>query len=94
MDVHVRFHGALAQRADGPNRIEVALDDHATLPDLLDVVAERLPRVERSIRDETGTVRPHVHLFVDGEPARDPAALARPLHPGAQVLVLPAVSGG
>ena len=94
MDVHVRFHGALAQRADGPNRIEVALEDHATLPDLLDVVAERLPRVGRSIRDETGTVRPHVHLFVDGEPARGEAALARPLHPGAEVLVLPAVSGG
>lgn len=41
--------------------------------------------------DDTGAVRPHVHLFVNQAPARD---LATPVAEGDIIHILPAVSGG
>lgn len=54
-----------------------ALD--ATVPGLRDRLVEAGPRL-----------RPHINVFVDG----NPADLATPLTPGAIVHVIPAVSGG
>lgn len=94
MQVCVRLHGALHEHAGGRASLDVRLPDGATVGDLLDVLAERYPGVERRVRDETGTVRAHVNLFVDGEQARSVGGLAHQLSDGTEVLVLPAVSGG
>jgi sulfur-carrier protein len=46
------------------------------------------------MRDETGALRRHVNVFVDGEDVRRGAGLDTPVDGGAVVHVLPAVSGG
>lgn len=77
--------------ADGASMVEV---QGATLRALLDDLADRLPMLERRIRDERGQVRPHVLVFVDGADVRGCAGLDTPVREGAEVFVAPAVSGG
>ena len=52
------------------------------------------PRLGVRMRDETGALRRHVNVFVDGEDVRRGAGLDTPVDGGAVVHVLPAVSGG
>jgi molybdopterin converting factor small subunit len=50
--------------------------------------------VRERILDEQGAVRPHVNVFVEKRSIRETGGLATPLNDGAEVLVIPAVSGG
>lgn len=52
------------------------------------------PGVRDRVLDERGEVRPHVDVFVDGEDIRYAGGLGAPLRGGAEILILPAVSGG
>jgi molybdopterin converting factor small subunit len=94
MKVTLRLPAALRELARGERVVVVGLDEPATVASLLDELARRLPAVERRIRDETGTQRRHVNLFVGEMNVRDGAGLAEPLADGAEVFVIPAVSGG
>jgi sulfur-carrier protein len=66
----------------------------STLGAALDDLAERLPQLERRLRDEQGRLRPHVLMFVDGVSVRGGAPMDMPVGEGAEVFVAPAVSGG
>lgn len=90
----MRLHSALRDQAGGRRILAVPLAEGATIRELLDLLAEQFPAVERRIRDETGTLRRHVNLFVDAEHVRGLGGLDHRLHDGAEILVLPAVSGG
>jgi sulfur-carrier protein len=92
--VTLRLPAALRELARGERTVVVELEGPATVATLLDALARRLPAVERRIRDETGTQRRHVNLFVGEVNVRDGAGLAEPLADGAEVYVMPAVSGG
>jgi sulfur-carrier protein len=92
--VTLRLPAALRELARGERTVVVELDEPATVATLLDALARRLPAVERRIRDETGTQRRHVNLFIGEVNVRDGAGLAEPLADGAEVYVIPAVSGG
>jgi sulfur-carrier protein len=94
VNVTVRLPGALRELAHGERALVVELADPASVGSLLDAMAVQLPAVERRIRDETGTLRRHVNLFVGDANVRDGAGLAEPLVDGAEVHVIPAVSGG
>ena len=94
MNVTVRLPTALRELARGEKAIDVELDGPATLATVLDVLAVRLPAVERRIRDETGMLRRHVNVFVGDTNVRDGAGLAEPLPDGSEIQVIPAVSGG
>jgi molybdopterin converting factor small subunit len=43
---------------------------------------------------ELGEVRPHVNIFVDDRNIRDSGGLGAPVHDGAEIYILPAISGG
>jgi sulfur-carrier protein len=43
---------------------------------------------------ELGEVRPHINIFIDGDSFRDTGGLSAPIRNGAEILILPAVSGG
>jgi sulfur-carrier protein len=89
LTVIVRVPGPLRPFAEGRPRI--VLDGPASVNEAL----LALPRgVRERILDEQGTVRPHVNVFVDGTSIRDTKGLATPLRDGAEVLLIPAVSGG
>jgi molybdopterin converting factor small subunit len=70
------------------------LDDGSTVADHLDAVAAAYPALERRIRDEQGVLRPHVNIFVGEENVRSLAGAGTVLSAGAEVSILPAISGG
>ena len=91
MTVTLVVPAALRSCAGGSR--EVAIDG-ATLGDVFDQLAQRLPVLERRLRDERGALRPHVLVFVDGVMVRGVADLDTPVHDGTEVFIAPAVSGG
>ncbi|GAA2402999.1 MoaD/ThiS family protein [Actinomadura vinacea] len=94
MNVTVRLPGVLRDIAGAGAAVPVRVPAGATVRDALDALARDLPAVERRVRDECGALRPHVNVFLGNTNIRDLALLATPLAPGAEVYVLPAVSGG
>lgn len=94
MQVTLRLGAPLRVHADGASELSIELGEPSTIADLLDVLAVRHPAVERRVRDEAGLLRPHVNVFVDGEPVPRRTGAAVGLPPTAEVLILPAVSGG
>jgi molybdopterin synthase sulfur carrier subunit len=77
--------------AEGAAEVEAA---GATLREVLDDVAVRWPVLERRLRDESGRLRPHVLVFVDGAGVRGAGEQETPVRDGSEVFVAPAVSGG
>jgi molybdopterin converting factor small subunit len=62
----------------------------ATLLAAIDDLDRRVPGMRNRLLDAGPEIRRHLNLFVDGQLAR----LDTPLHPGAVIRVVPAVSGG
>jgi photosystem II stability/assembly factor-like uncharacterized protein/molybdopterin converting factor small subunit len=77
----------LRDLADGCSHLEV---EGSTVAEVVGTLERTYPRLTGWIRDEHGLVRPHVHLFLNGERAGLDAEV------GAEDLlyVLPAISGG
>jgi molybdopterin synthase sulfur carrier subunit len=92
--VTVRLPGALRELARGERALEVEVPQPATVGTLLDALATDWPAIERRIRDETGVLRPHVNVFVGEANVRDLGGQEAALADGAEVHVIPAISGG
>lgn len=92
--VTVRVPTALRPYVGGQRTVDAAAGDGATVLSVLDALAEAHPDLERRVRDEQGDLRPHVNLFVGTDNIRDLEGLATPLAAGAELTILPAVSGG
>jgi molybdopterin synthase sulfur carrier subunit len=85
--------GALRELAG--NRPEIRLERAAgSLLDALSRLWTECPALRDRVMTETGDVRPHVNIFVDGLNMRDAGGLQMSVHGGAEVFLLPAVSGG
>jgi sulfur-carrier protein len=93
MSVEVVLPGALADLAGGARHLHVD-SPCGTLGDLLDVLGAQHPLLGRRIRDETGSLRRFVNVYVDGEDARYDGTLACAVRDGAVVQILPSVAGG
>ncbi|HLF49768.1 MAG TPA: MoaD/ThiS family protein [Methylomirabilota bacterium] len=63
----------------------------ATLGEVLADLDARYPGLRFRVIDEQDRVRPHMKLFVGGEPAE---SLAHPIPPGQEVHILQSLSGG
>jgi molybdopterin synthase sulfur carrier subunit len=95
--VQVRVPTSLRGYAGGRSVLEVdpaALGDDPTVRSLLDHLATTHPDLECRLRDERHRLRRHVNLFVGTDNVRDLAEQDTPLPAGAEVAVMPAVSGG
>ena len=66
----------------------------ATVAAIIEAVAAAYPSVGRRVRDESGAVRRHVNVFVGPDNMRDLDDVDTEVPDGAEVAVLPAVSGG
>jgi molybdopterin converting factor small subunit len=62
----------------------------ATVLEVVRDVDRRVPGLANRILDAGPVIRTHLNVFVDGERA----SVDTPVRPGAQVHVIPAVSGG
>ena len=52
------------------------------------------PGARDRVLTERGDVRPHVNIFIDGVNIRDAGGLAAPVSANAEIMIVPAVSGG
>jgi sulfur-carrier protein len=92
---------ALVFRIPGPlrelagNRGEVRVKGPAaSISDALLLLWRECPGVRDRVITELGEVRPHVNIFVDGENIRDAHGLSTLVREGAEIFILPSVSGG
>ena len=65
-----------------------------TVAQALARVATQWPAVTDRVLTEQGELRRHVNVFVGDESIRFLDGLATPLHDGATITIVPAVSGG
>ena len=74
--------------------LHVDLDGATPLRGVLDAATTDRPRLGVRMRDETGALRRHVNVFVDGEDAKRADGVRTEVGPQATVHVINAVSGG
>ena len=65
-----------------------------TVAEVLAVLWERHPGLRDRIVTELGTVREHVNLFMNEENIRYTGGLTTPVGEGAEIHIIPAISGG
>ncbi|HUG31401.1 MAG TPA: MoaD/ThiS family protein [Acidimicrobiia bacterium] len=83
----VRLPRMLSETAGVGGRHEVTGE---TVGEALDHLFERAPGLRNHVLDESGVIRPHVSVFVDGEQAD----LETEVGPASEIRILHAVSGG
>jgi len=93
MPVTVRIPSYLAAFAEGHNALTVD-SAPATVRDLLYELWRGHPALQDRIVDEQGEVRQHINIFVDGDAIRHTSGMDTPVAKNAEVLIVPAVSGG
>ena len=82
-------------REHAGNRGAVRVDGRAdSISDALTLLWSQCPAVRDRVLTELGEVRPHINIFVDGESIRDSGGLGASVREGAEIFILPAVSGG
>jgi molybdopterin converting factor small subunit len=91
----VTFHipGALREFTAGRSRVELQLGA-TTLGDALSALWTLYPGVRDRIATEQGQVREHINIFIGDENVRYTGGLASPVPAGAEISIVPAVSGG
>lgn len=93
MAVTVHIPGPLREFTGGRSRISLG-GPQRSVGDVLRALGAAHPGVRDRVLDEQGEVRPHVNVFVGSESIRQSGGLQTPLPEGAEVFILPAVSGG
>jgi sulfur-carrier protein len=94
MAVTVALPGVLRQTVGDQSTVEVQVAGTVRLGEVLDVLADRYPALERRLRDESGRLRRYVNFYVDGEECRHLGCAAAPVTDGAEVRIIPSVAGG
>ncbi|MGH7122391.1 MAG: MoaD/ThiS family protein [Acetobacteraceae bacterium] len=86
--VHISLPAALVVLFPGaPRELELSA---GSIAEALFVLDQRFPGMRDRLADSRPCIRRHINIFVDGERA----ALGTKLAPGAEVLVMTAISGG
>jgi molybdopterin converting factor small subunit len=86
--VHVYLPTSLARLFKGnPRSVEL---EATSVWELIWRLDKYWPGMRDRLCSSDGAIRKHLTVFVDGERA----SLDTPLHPGAEVRIIPAVSGG
>ena len=85
----------LRELADGAGEFVVPIDgEEALLGTILDTAFVTRPLIGARIRDETGALRRHVNVFVDGQDVRRLGGLDLMVGSGAVIQILPSIAGG
>ena len=71
-------------------RVELQVEG-GSVAEVLATLDRQFPGLRFRIIDEQGAIRPHIRIFVNQEIARD---LGFELHPGDEIRIIGAISGG
>jgi sulfur-carrier protein len=93
MAVRFLIPGALRPFARGQDAVSVDWKG-GSLGQALEALWSIHPGLRLRLVNEQGEVRRHVNLFVGADNSRDTGGLATPVTDGAEVAIIPAVSGG
>lgn len=80
--------------AGGQSVLTAPADGPMTVRELLDAVAAEYAVLGRRLRDETGSLRRFVNIYVGGDEVRRLKGLETEVDPGQEVLVIQSVAGG
>jgi molybdopterin synthase sulfur carrier subunit len=91
----VVFHipGPLRPFAEGRSTVTVE-GSLGTVRDALKALSARYPGIGDRVTTEQGEIREHINVFVGSENIRFTGGLATPLHDGAELSIVPAITGG
>jgi sulfur-carrier protein len=91
----VTFHipGALRPFSDGLRQVTIDASP-ATLGDALEVLWARYPGIRDRMATEQRQLREHINVFVGMENSRYTGGFATPVEDGAEISIVPAISGG
>jgi molybdopterin synthase sulfur carrier subunit len=77
------------------NRSDVSVSgDAESLSDALALLWAEYPSFRDRVVTELGELRPHINIFVDGESIRYSGGFGTRVRDGAEIVILPALSGG
>ena len=91
MTASLHLPAVLRPSADGQGEVPVQA---GTVGGALDELARSWPQLERRLRDEQGTLRRHIRIYLEDTDIADLQGLATPLRAGSRVHIIPMVSGG
>jgi len=91
MSLRVVIPTPLRKYTNGAEAVEV---EAATVQEILNNLDSRYPGFRASICDESGSLRRFINIYIDGEDVRFLENLATPVTDGAEVAIVPAISGG
>ena len=91
MSVRVRIPAPLRSVTEVTSEVDVGGDNVAQV---LTELESRYPAIRPRLRDDEGTLRRFVNLYVNGEDVRFLQGLDTSLKAGDEVSIIPAVAGG
>jgi sulfur-carrier protein len=94
--MQVLFHipGPLREFTANRGEVRVEVKEAARLLQALQALFAAYPGLRDRVMTETGETRQHVHIFVGNENMRYTGGLSTAIPPGAEVSIVPAISGG
>jgi molybdopterin converting factor small subunit len=93
MPVTINIPSYLAAFAGGQRSVKLAASP-STAGEVLDALWKLHPALRDRVVDEQNQVRQHINVFVGDESIRFAEGLATAVPDGAEILIVPAVSGG
>lgn len=94
-EVTILIPGLLRQFTGEAEQLRVDVDGPgASVAELLDVIGAEYPIFNRRVRDETGTLRRYVNIYVAGDDVRRLGGLATMVLAGQEVMIMQSVAGG
>jgi MoaD family protein len=91
MSLKVVIPTPLRKFTNGAESVEV---EAATVQEVLNSLDSKYPGFRASICDESGSLRRFINIYINGEDVRFLENLATPVTDGAEVAIVPAISGG
>jgi molybdopterin converting factor small subunit len=93
MPVTFSIPGPLRSFAAGKSQIVIE-PSPATLADALETLWKLHPGIRDRVATEQGQIREHINIFVGNEDVRYTGGLQTPILDGAEITIIPAISGG
>lgn len=99
-EVRIILPGVLRELAGGRGELVVPVSsvpgggESTSLRTILDEAVATRPQLGARIRDETGALRRHVNVFIDGQDVRHCGGLDMLVGRNAVIHILPSVAGG